>query len=94
MTSNELPPIPFKVIGKYVVVSLGIKYPWSIYILYVTGKIPAGLPDFDFPKFSITRDNGTTVGFFEMVSDMGSGVIVLPIIALIENLSICKTFCQ
>ncbi|KAF0764391.1 sodium-independent sulfate anion transporter-like [Aphis craccivora] len=70
MTSNELPPIPFKVIG----------------------KIPAGLPDFDFPKFSITRDNGTTVGFFEMVSDMGSGVIVLPIIALIENLSICKTF--
>ncbi|KAE9532321.1 hypothetical protein AGLY_009944 [Aphis glycines] len=52
VTSNELPPIPFKVIG----------------------KIPAGLPDFDFPKFSITRDNGTTVGFFEMVSDMGSGL--------------------
>ncbi|XP_029342725.1 sodium-independent sulfate anion transporter [Acyrthosiphon pisum] len=70
VTSNEMPPIPFKVVG----------------------KIPAGLPDFDFPKFSVMRDNGTTVGFFEMVSDMGSGVIVLPIIALIENLSICKTF--
>jgi len=76
------------------IVSLGMLYTWPIYILYVTGKIPAGLPDFDFPKFSITRDNGTTAGFFEMVSDMGSGVIVLPIIALIENLSICKTFGQ
>ncbi|KAL4132116.1 hypothetical protein QTP88_009327 [Uroleucon formosanum] len=70
VTSNEMPPIPFKVVG----------------------KIPSGLPDFDFPKFSVMRDNGTTIGFFEMVSDMGSGVIVLPIIALIENLSICKTF--
>uniref|UniRef100_A0A2H8TMS2 Sodium-independent sulfate anion transporter n=1 Tax=Melanaphis sacchari TaxID=742174 RepID=A0A2H8TMS2_9HEMI len=70
VTSNELPPIPFKIIG----------------------KVPPGLPDFDFPKFSIMRENGTTVGFFEMVSNMGSGVIVLPIIALIENLSICKTF--
>ncbi|XP_022162658.1 sodium-independent sulfate anion transporter-like [Myzus persicae] len=70
ITSNEIPPIPFKVVG----------------------KIPSGLPDFGFPKFSTMRDNGTTIGFFEMVSDLGSGVIVLPIIALIEDLSICKTF--
>ncbi|KAL5244793.1 hypothetical protein ACI65C_012203 [Semiaphis heraclei] len=70
VTSNEMPPIPFKVIG----------------------KIRPGLPDFDFPKFSVAADNGTTVGFFEMVSNMGSGVIVLSIVALIENLSICKTF--
>ncbi|XP_026818883.1 sodium-independent sulfate anion transporter-like isoform X1 [Rhopalosiphum maidis] len=70
VTSNEIPPIPFKVVG----------------------KIPSGLPEFDLPKFSIARDNGTTIGFFEMVSNIGSGVIVLPIIALIETISICKTF--
>lgn len=76
------------------IVGFRILYRLWIYTYNFPGKIPSGLPDFGFPKFSVMRDNGTTVGFFEMVSDMGSGVIVLPIIALIENLSICKTFCQ
>lgn len=57
-----------------------------------SGKIPSGLPEFDVPKFSIMNSNGTTVGFFEMVSNIGSGIIVLPIIGLIETISICKTF--
>lgn len=56
------------------------------------GKIPSGLPSFDLPKFSVTNDNGTTIGFFDMVTNIGSGVIVLPIIGLIETISICKTF--
>lgn len=29
-----------------------------------------------------------------MVSQMGQGVIVLPIIALLENIAICKAFCK
>lgn len=61
---------------------------------YVSGRIPSGLPEFDIPKFSVTHENGTTTGFFQMVSNIGSGVIVLPIIALIETISICKTFGQ
>lgn len=51
-----------------------------------------GLPNFDAPKFSYINDDNTEVTFFEMVLNLGSGVIVLPIIALIENFSICKTF--
>jgi len=76
---------------------VGSGYPYQLIVkmrLCVAGKIPSGLPEFDLPKFSITRDNGTTVGFFEMVSEIGSGVIVLPIIGLIETISICKTFGQ
>lgn len=59
---------------------------------YITGKIPSGLPEFSLPPFSVIQANGTTVGFFEMVSSFGSGVLVLPIIGLIETISICKTF--
>ncbi|XP_025411068.1 sodium-independent sulfate anion transporter-like isoform X2 [Sipha flava] len=70
VTSDDIPPIPFKVVG----------------------KIPSGLPAFGLPQFSVTYDNGTTTEFFEMVSKIGSGVIVLPIIGLIETISICKTF--
>ncbi|XP_050432664.1 sodium-independent sulfate anion transporter-like isoform X2 [Adelges cooleyi] len=70
VTSDNAPPIPFKVIG----------------------KIPSGLPSIDFPEFSVAQTNHTAVGFFEMVSKMGSGVIVLPLIALLENISVCKTF--
>ncbi|XP_050540922.1 sodium-independent sulfate anion transporter-like isoform X1 [Daktulosphaira vitifoliae] len=57
----------------------------------VIGKIPSGMPSIDFPQFSI-QNGATTIGFFEMVSKMGSGVIVLPLIALLENISVCKTF--
>ncbi|VVC45752.1 SLC26A/SulP transporter domain,STAS domain [Cinara cedri] len=59
----------------------------------VVGKIPSGLPNFNFPKFRITDDEGRVdIGFFEIVSELGFGIIVLPLIALVENISICKTF--
>lgn len=57
----------------------------------IIGKIPAGLPSFDVPQFSVQRGN-ETVGFLEMVSSMKSNVIVLPLIGLLENISICKSF--
>ncbi|VVC43388.1 SLC26A/SulP transporter domain,STAS domain [Cinara cedri] len=57
----------------------------------IIGKVPAGLPAFDPPPFSMHRGN-ETVGFFEIVSQMRSHVIVLPLIGLLENISICKAF--
>lgn len=61
-------------------------------IIFSLGNIPSGLPDIGFPKFKMLSDDGTRIGLIEMISKLGSGVIVLPIIAMIENLSICKTF--
>lgn len=55
------------------------------------GKIPAGLPSVLVPPFGFTKGN-ETVTFVEMVSAMGSGVIVVPLIALLENIAICKAF--
>lgn len=64
------------------------------------GNIPAGLPPVTPPPFSIPEIRNDTTGevlqtgesFFEMISSMGSGLIVVPLIALLENMSICKAF--
>uniref|UniRef100_A0A1B0CTN7 STAS domain-containing protein n=2 Tax=Lutzomyia longipalpis TaxID=7200 RepID=A0A1B0CTN7_LUTLO len=62
------------------------------------GPIPPGLPSFEPPPFSIPEiTNGTEIiqegeTFSEMVSQLGSGLIVIPLIALLENMAICKAF--
>lgn len=67
-------------------------------VLKLIGEIPPGMPAFQLPPFSIPEvvENGVVVQagetFGEMVSNMGSGLIVIPLIALLENIAICKAF--
>lgn len=64
------------------------------------GDIPPGMPSVQFPPFSTpdirneTTNEIITKGesFTEMVQSMGSFLIVIPLIALLENISICKAF--
>lgn len=64
------------------------------------GEIPAGLPKFNVPPFSILEQRNATTGqiiqmgetFNEMVSRMGSALIVIPLILLLENIAVCKAF--
>lgn len=56
------------------------------------GAVPPGLPAVQLPPFSYTKDDNTTVGFMDMISNIGPGIIVVPLIALLENISICKAF--
>lgn len=66
----------------------------------VIGDIPAGLPQIQMPPFSIPEIRNETTGeiiqaaesFSEMISSLGSGLIVVPLIALLENIAICKAF--
>lgn len=68
--------------------------------LHLIGEIPPGMPDFQFPPFSIPDIRNETTGeliqkgetFSEMVSAMGSSLIVIPLIALLENIAVCKAF--
>ncbi|XP_055710785.1 sodium-independent sulfate anion transporter-like isoform X2 [Phlebotomus papatasi] len=68
--------------------------------LKLIGDIPPGLPAFQPPPFSIPAvTNGTEIiqeeeSFSEMVSQLGSGLIVVPLIALLENMAICKVFSE
>lgn len=59
------------------------------------GYIPAGLPSFQIPKFSLSANESSTghaESFIAMVSSYGSGLIVLPLLGLMENIAICKAF--
>lgn len=63
------------------------------------GDIPEGLPKFQMPPFSIPEvrnETGAIIqageSFSEMVSSLGSGLVVVPLIALLENIAICKAF--
>lgn len=64
------------------------------------GDIPQGLPSVQLPPFSIAEIRNETsgeiiregLGFSDMISSLGSGLIVVPLIALLENIAICKAF--
>lgn len=64
------------------------------------GNIPAGLPPVELPPFSIPAIRNETTGeiiqegqgFGDMISSLGSGLIVVPLIALLEDIAICKAF--
>jgi sodium-independent sulfate anion transporter 11 len=59
------------------------------------GAIPSGLPEFGFPKFSLNANetfSGQAESFGRIVEQLGSGLLVVPLIALMENIAICKAF--
>ncbi|KAL1392779.1 hypothetical protein pipiens_012240 [Culex pipiens pipiens] len=57
----------------------------------LTGNVTSGLPSFQPPPFS-TVVNNQTYSFSEMVSELGSSVIALPLIAILESIAIAKAF--
>ena len=65
----------------------------------LTGFIPSGFPPVEIPVFSIannTTGNGVELpaaeGFFDLLQEFGSGLIVIPLISLLETIAVCKNF--
>lgn len=66
----------------------------------IIGDIPAGLPAIQLPPFSIPEIRNETTNeviqagesFSEMISYLGSGLIVVPLITLLEDIAVCKAF--
>lgn len=54
-------------------------------------KVDPGLPSFKLPEFSVEIDN-RTVGFIEICGDIGSGLILLPLVSILANVAIAKAF--
>lgn len=50
------------------------------------------MPTVQLPPFGYTKSDNGTVTFIEMISNLGSGVLVLPLISLMEDIAICKAF--
>ncbi|XP_044253545.1 sodium-independent sulfate anion transporter-like [Tribolium madens] len=57
----------------------------------LSGKVPSGLPKVQIPHFS-THNGNETIGIFEMVQTLGSGIFVLPIAGVLANVAIAKAF--
>lgn len=55
------------------------------------GKIESGLPMVSLPPFS-ARVGNQTYTFFDMCAHYGSGLFVLPLIAVLANVAIAKAF--
>ena len=58
----------------------------------LVGHIPGGMPTVQLPPFGYTKSDNETVTFIQMISNLGSGVLVLPLISLMEDIAICKAF--
>ncbi|XP_061395026.1 sodium-independent sulfate anion transporter-like [Musca vetustissima] len=72
----------------------------GIDIFRMVGYVPQGLPKFSVPPFSMTTVTNSTNGepieihesFGQMVSSLGSGLIVVPLISLLENMAVVQAF--
>lgn len=63
----------------------------------IIGFVPQGLPEFKLPPFGYVEVvNGTEIqnSTAEMITNIGSGVFVIALIALLENIAVCKAFCK
>lgn len=57
----------------------------------LTGNVTPGLPPLQLPPLSTTVGN-RTYSFSEMISELGSSVVTLPLIGILESIAIAKTF--
>ncbi|KAI4491131.1 hypothetical protein M0802_010441 [Mischocyttarus mexicanus] len=58
------------------------------------GYIPGGMPNVQLPPFGYVKDENTTITFIDMCTNLGSGILVLPLISLMEDVAIFKAFTQ
>lgn len=49
------------------------------------------MPRISWPPFEIQHNNAT-IGFLEICSDLGSAIIVVPLVAVLANVAISKAF--
>ncbi|RZF31960.1 hypothetical protein LSTR_LSTR012430 [Laodelphax striatellus] len=57
----------------------------------LTGPVRPGLPPFQLPPFS-TEYNNRTLSFVDMCSELGSSIVLVPVIAVLGNVAIAKAF--
>ncbi|XP_037293830.1 sodium-independent sulfate anion transporter [Manduca sexta] len=57
----------------------------------LSGRVEPGLPPLSAPPFSAAVDN-STVQFVDMVQQLGTGVVLLPVVMVLANIAIAKAF--
>ncbi|XP_015838459.1 sodium-independent sulfate anion transporter isoform X2 [Tribolium castaneum] len=57
----------------------------------VIGYVPEGFPAIQPPRFTYTYNN-THENFLDMVTNLRSGIIIVPLLGLLEDIAVCKAF--
>ncbi|XP_073996219.1 sodium-independent sulfate anion transporter isoform X2 [Rhodnius prolixus] len=79
-----------------VIVGTLLAYILSLYDIQpflLTGTVESGLPPFTPPPFS-THSGNSTLSFLDMTKEMGSAIVVVPLIAILESIAIAKAFAK
>lgn len=88
---------PFKLTGKCLKINNWIFFRNLLFIFNVVylnvGNVGVGLPPVQLPPFSTTFNN-RTYEFSDMASQLGSSIIFMPLVAILESIAITKAFCK
>lgn len=68
-----------------------IEIVYNVFIFYLIGKVEPGMPEISLPPFSIFYHN-ETLSFTKVCQELGSGIIVVPLVAVLANVAIAKAF--
>ncbi|XP_034242350.1 sodium-independent sulfate anion transporter-like isoform X2 [Thrips palmi] len=58
----------------------------------LSGQVEPGLPPLDLPPFSAPGPGNATLSFTDMVSSYGGGLLVVPVVGVLANIAIAKSF--
>lgn len=58
----------------------------------LSGAVPSGLPKISFPSTHVSIANGTEYTFTDMCAQLGTGLVFVPIVAVLANVAIAKSF--
>lgn len=81
---------PFKLTGNAFFQTL---FSVLLIFFYISGNVGTGLPPLQLPPFS-TVFNGTSYGFDDMAKQLGTSIIFMPLVAILESIAITKAFCK
>lgn len=57
------------------------------------GNVEPGIPTFSLPPFQFEHNN-QTIGFIQICTELGSGIVVVPLVAVLANVAIAKAFSE
>ncbi|XP_055586511.1 sodium-independent sulfate anion transporter-like isoform X2 [Uranotaenia lowii] len=78
-----------------VVISSFVAFKWSSsgeeVPFKLSGHVKQGIPSFELPVYGVQLGN-STISYVEVVKELGSSIIVIPLVAVLANVSIAKAF--
>ncbi|KAG4065876.1 hypothetical protein HA402_012554 [Bradysia odoriphaga] len=76
-----------------VIITSSVAYQWAVGTtpFKLSGKVEPGIPKFTLPAFEFEYQN-RTIGFMEICSELGSGILMIPLVAVSANVAIAKAF--